>query len=538
MSDNFNEISDAEAKRRAERINAIKRSVRGESAEQPSEQESAALAALAALGDVSTGAAPAPVRRPAEKTVTQKPLDVNDILRELDSQKAATAPAGNITDAEDILRSLDEKKAEPDIPKPMNRPAPVISHEAPPKPVERPSDKPALKPLIHRDAEDTKLFNVGSATEAETAVKEAAAPMEAPGKKKKKRKKRTIKQRLRDLFPRKGDSVFECIRKILFLGALVVIIVCGYIVGDYYIDLWRSKRENQKVMSEYWDEAEQDSTRPTQVDADNRKIYTLLSGAKELLEKNSDVVGIIRIEGTQVNNPVMQADDNNKYLRHKLSGRESNAGEIFLDYRNHFDEVDGEGHLICENSDNLIIYGHEMGDGQMFGSLNNYRIYDYFYGEHPIIELNSNYEQYKYKIFAFFVLDAEDDTETKFDCWNYLNFDDEEDFYDFVNEVKRRTIRLNDVDVKYGDQLLTLSTCNGLLGDRSRLIIMARMVREGEDLLEGTQNSTPNPNIKWPTLYYKTRTNEKYDPDAEFVPYGPSDSKDDKKETETASQEK
>ena len=291
-------------------------------------------------------------------------------------------------------------------------------------------------------------------------------------------------------------------------------------------------------MSEYWDEAEQDSTRPTQVDADNRKIYTLLSGAKELLEKNSDVVGIIRIEGTQVNNPVMQADDNNKYLRHKLSGRESNAGEIFLDYRNHFDEVDGEGHLICENSDNLIIYGHEMGDGQMFGSLNNYRIYDYFYGEHPIIELNSNYEQYKYKIFAFFVLDAEDDTETKFDCWNYLNFDDEEDFYDFVNEVKRRTIRLNDVDVKYGDQLLTLSTCNGLLGDRSRLIIMARMVREGEDLLEGTQNSTPNPNIKWPTLYYKTRTNEKYDPDAEFVPYGPSDSKDDKKETETASQEK
>ena len=71
---------------------------------------------------------------------------------------------------------------------------------------------------------------------------------------------------------------------------------------------------------------------------------------------------------------------------------------------------------------------------------------------------------------------------------------------------------------------------------------MARMVREGEDPLAGTQNSVPNPNIKWPTLYYKTRTNEKYDPDADFVPYGPESAstaaKEASTETQTASQEK
>lgn len=535
MSDNFNEVSDAEAKRRAERINAIKRSVREASGEKQDSSESAALAALAALGDVTAGRAPAPERRPAPKPVSQKPMDVNDILRELDSRNSSADTSETKVGAEDIIRSMDESVPEAAPEEPVYRQAPVISHEAPPPAVKRAP--------VHSEEEDTKLFRVNEPADrsAETHETEPEQPEVSP-KKKKKKKKRTIKQRLRGLFPQKGDSVFERIRKLLFLGAIVVIIVCGYIVADYYIDLWRSKRENDKVMSEYWDEAKEDSTRPTKVDADNRKVYTMLTGAKELLEKNSDVVGIIRIEGTPVNNPVMQAEDNKKYLKHKLSGRESKAGELFLDYRNHFDEVDDEGHLICENSDNLVIYGHEMGDGQMFGSLNNYRSYDYYYGEHPIIELNSNYEQYKYKIFSFFVLDAEDDTETKFDCWNTLDFDDEEEFYEFVNEAKRRTIRLNDVDMKYGDQILTLSTCNGLLGDRSRLIIMARMVREGEDPLAGTQNSVPNPNIKWPTLYYKTRTNEKYDPDAEFVPYGPESTttaaKEASTETQTASQEK
>ena len=124
------------------------------------------------------------------------------------------------------------------------------------------------------------------------------------------------------------------------------------------------------------------------------------------------------------------------------------------------------------------------------------------------------------------LLDANDDTDTKFECWNYLNFDSEDDFYDFVNEAKKRTIRTNDVDVKYGDPLLTLSTCNVIFPDeRGRLMILARQVRDGEDPLKGTQDSQPNPNIKWPTIYYQDHPNEHYDPDAEFVPYDPKGGK-------------
>ena len=124
------------------------------------------------------------------------------------------------------------------------------------------------------------------------------------------------------------------------------------------------------------------------------------------------------------------------------------------------------------------------------------------------------------KIFAFFILDAKDKTDTAFDCWNKFDFDNEEDFFNYVNEAKRRTLRTNDVDMKYGDKLLVLSTCNTVFGQDGpgRFIVMARLVREGEDPYEGTQNSQANPNIKWPNLYYDYNSNQRYDPEA-FVPY-------------------
>ena len=200
-------------------------------------------------------------------------------------------------------------------------------------------------------------------------------------------------------------------------------------------------------------------------------------------------------------------------------GKEARAGSLFLDYRNNFDRV-VDGKLVAENSDIQIIYGHNMANGMMFGDLKNYKNYDYYYGEHPVINLNSNYYCYTYKIFAFFILDAKDKTDTAFDCWNKFDFDNEEDFFNYVNEAKRRTLRTNDVDMKYGDKLLVLSTCNTIFGQDGpgRFIVMARLVREGEDPYEGTQNSQANPNIKWPSLYYDYNSNQKYDPEA-FVPY-------------------
>ncbi|MBO4493799.1 MAG: sortase [Ruminococcus sp.] len=346
---------------------------------------------------------------------------------------------------------------------------------------------------------------------------------------KKRKKKKSLKQRFINLFPHKGDSVGECIRKTVFLSSMAVIIVCGSFILNYYYERWMSKKLNNEIM-EIYDSSENQEPKTKAEDTsegDTRKRYTsMLDGAKKLYDINNEIVGVISIPDTPVNNPVLQAEDNDKYLRKKYDLTENDAGEIFLDYRNHFDDVGEDGYLKEPNSGNLIIYGHNMYDDQMFGSLKYYIRNEAYYGQHPIINLSSNYEKYQYKIFAIFVLDASDNTDTEFNCWNILDFADENAYYDFVNEAKRRSVFLNDVDVEYGDPLLTLSTCSTYFPDeRARLIILARMVREGEDPLKGTQHSWLNPNPKWPTIYYADYPNEHYDPDAEFIPYGPKGGK-------------
>ena len=159
-----------------------------------------------------------------------------------------------------------------------------------------------------------------------------------------------------------------------------------------------------------------------------------------------------------------------------------------------------------------------MRDGSMFGTLKYYRTDENYYEQHPIIQLNSNYETYQYKIFGYFIADAEDTTDTRFDYWNDIDFEDEAAFYDYVNEVKRRSLRLTNIDVQYGDPLLTLSTCNSVF-DTARLVIVARRVRDGEAPYDRVVGSTPNPNIKWPNVYYLWNK-KTYDPNAPFVPYG------------------
>lgn len=356
--------------------------------------------------------------------------------------------------------------------------------------------------------------------EAAAFVQEDERPVKKS--KKKKRQKKTVGQKIRGIFPQKKDSIGEKIRKIVFLVSIAAIIVCGYIVVDYYLGNYVTETRYNDMMDMY--SAYKTPPAPVENDEDeyDGPVYEMLPGARKLLDINEEIVGVINIPGTKVNYPIVQSEDQNKYLNRDVMGNEAKAGAIFLDYRCRFDKV-VDGRLTEPNTDNLIVYGHNMADEMMFGSLRRYKEYDYYYGEHPIIELNSNYQTYTYKIFAFFILDANDETETAFDCWNNINFAGEEDFYNFVNEAKRRTLRLNDVDVEYGDKLLTLSTCNSIFGTggRGRLIVLARQVRDGEDPYEGTQNSTANPNIKWPSLYYKYK-DAKYDPDAEFIPYGPS----------------
>lgn len=394
-----------------------------------------------------------------------------------------------------------------EVRRPVKKMVRVERNQIPNQPISSTPKENVKKPVLQKN-------NIISEQDKNVAMKNNV-------KQKTLKKKKPLKQKVVDLFPQKQDSVPEKIRKVVFMCSVCAIVVCGYMVGDYYIDLGKSKNLHEEIAEIYEPYLPDNNITniATIYEPDYERTYTLLDGAKKLLDMNSDVVGYITIPGTPIANPIMQATDNSKYLDQNINGESSRAGELFLDYRNNFDNV-VDGKLSVANSDNLVIYGHNMANDTMFGSLKYYQRNYNYYSENPIIYLNSNYECYTYKIFSYFILDALDESETAYDCWNKFNFDDEEDFYNFVNEAKKRSLGLNDVDVKYGDKIVTLSTCNTILGDRGRLIVMGRLLRDDENVTEGTETNVQNANVKWPSIYYQSKPNEKYDPDAEFVPYG------------------
>ena len=331
--------------------------------------------------------------------------------------------------------------------------------------------------------------------------------------------------------PWRGDSVFEAVRKIIFSTALVVVGICTFLISSYYIDLYKAKQEYQEIQRQLEETRANRSfkTESYTEDPQTGEMFEYLEYndiANKLLSQNPDLVGYIKVPGTLVSYPVVQKKSkdvtvnmNDYYLYRTFHQEDSKSGCIFMDYRCHFDEV-FEHRRVVDNSGNIFIYGHNMNNRTMFGSLRDYVSNPYFYSEHPIVELSSCYNDYVYKIFSIFIVDGEDyESEYAFDCWNTLEFPDEETFYWYVNEAKKRTTVNTNVDVEYGDPILSLYTCNGLCPN-AKLILMCRQVRAGEDPYEGTENATLNENVLYPSAYYKNGRPVNYDP-SKFVPYGP-----------------
>jgi sortase B len=336
----------------------------------------------------------------------------------------------------------------------------------------------------------------------------------------KKSKKFTYGEVLADIFPRKKDTPSEALRKCVFLVAISAFSLCLFYINEYVVD----NKENATLYESIADKYDTGERTQTPVDYTPKPedpewylpLFELENG-KRLHELNSDYVGFLQIDGTEIQYPVVQTTDNDYYLNHAFDGQSSRAGTLFLDYRVKFDVCGPDNFRIEKNSDNIVVYGHEMKDAQMFGSLKKYKDNYSWYSNHPIIQFDSLYKQYKYKIFAVCLTDSNFERGDVFNYFNTFEFANSDEFYEYVNGCKRRSYVVNDVDVEYGDQLLTLSTCNQMFED-ARLIVVARLLRDGEDELEGTQNASHNNNILMPKIWYKYNAG-KYDPE-NFTPYG------------------
>lgn len=470
------------------------------------------LKGAAGRADISAEEKLRDVLRETERGQSHKRDDISAILDEVEAKRHATQDARPNVE-------YSSGRTEASAGRRVRREAVTTAPAERPKAAVRHTDRP--RPETH--------------TVTREEVVSEAAPRQRKENGKKKRNQYTFKEILQFFVPWKGDSVFESMRKIVFSLALIVVGVCTYLIGSYYIDLYKAKKSYQEI------QARIDAAKANRHFSNDSYVEDPQTGemiewlelneyGKMLLPINPDVVGYVNIEGTEVSYPVVQKqklsdpekNPNDYYLYRTFKQEQSKSGCIFMDFRNHFDEV-VDHRRICDNSGNVFIYGHNMNNRTMFGSLRDYINNPSFYRAHPIVNYYSLYKEYQFKIFAIFVVDGEDYTsEYAFDCWNTLDFPDEASFYDYVNEAKKRTMINTDVDVRYGDQLLSLYTCNGLVPN-AKLILMCREVRaeEGEDPKEGTENATLNDNVLYPKAYYKGGRPVNYDP-KKFVPYGPN----------------
>lgn len=208
-----------------------------------------------------------------------------------------------------------------------------------------------------------------------------------------------------------------------------------------------------------------------------------------LLARNPDVVGWVTVDGTPVDYPVLQGDDNEFYLRHDLDGEYDVEGIPFADY-----ECD------VEKGRHLIIYGHNMGEGKSdrFSSLQQYRDPAY-YARHPVIQLNTLYGSALYKVAAVCALTARTDDPDYFAFNEYTDFADDAAEQQYLDEIARRAFYTTGDYVHADERLLTLCFCTYEMAD-ARMLVMARPLRAGEsaEADEVVINESPQLPRRWP----------------------------------------
>lgn len=181
---------------------------------------------------------------------------------------------------------------------------------------------------------------------------------------------------------------------------------------------------------------------------------------EELKKLSGDIVGWLYMPDTVINYPVVQGTDNDYYLRRFYDGSPSSGGTLFVDY-------------VCPadfSGANTIIYGHNMMNGSMFATLNQFKDQS-FYDEHPVIYLNTPAQNYKIEFFTGYVSDPEGRIYTS-------SFPSAEAYGAFLDEIRSYSVFDSPVSVTTNDRIVTLSTCAYTGVDR-RFVLAGKLIEIG-----------------------------------------------------------
>lgn len=295
--------------------------------------------------------------------------------------------------------------------------------------------------------------------------------------------KPSFKERLNKFYlsyiPNPKDNRKQIFSKSLFLISLITLIVSLSVIANHFLTATYEDnvvKESRKIwhsenLEDYLDEHSQKN--------------------ELLLKENGDFKGWITVPNTKIDYPIYQTKDNEFYLNHNQNKKKSVYGALFFDYNN----------VIIENERdiNLVIFGHNMNNGSMFGELKKYKSLA-FYKENPTIEFSTLYDSSTYQIFSVFLLNSKKADDNGYFYNIYRNsFSGSEDFKAWIDESLQRSIIDTSVEVSYQDEIITLITCSDDIKD-GRLVVMARKVRDTETV--DTTKAKVNPNPRYPKIWY------------------------------------
>ena len=248
------------------------------------------------------------------------------------------------------------------------------------------------------------------------------------------------------------------------LVSVIIILICLAVLYDWHLN----NVQNKSIQNELGDfaslkdngpvitKSENDFTSGEQKDG-GQELSVDFEGLKN---KNSDTVGWIKVNNTNIDFPVVKSNDNNYYLKRNFNKQSNGAGWIFADYRNNFEILDK----------NTIVYGHNRRNGTMFSNL-EYLLKDSwnFENENKQFYFSTEQANYNADIFSVYMIKA---TELKIPN----AFANNKEFQNYINSIKELSIHEFNVEITENDNIITLCTCDNT--SKNRIIIHAKLIKK------------------------------------------------------------
>ena len=233
---------------------------------------------------------------------------------------------------------------------------------------------------------------------------------------------------------------------IIYFLLFFVLIYSGIKIYEWY----RDKNKNNEIAKKIKE------TVIVESNGKNKEEY--LIDFDKLKDQNNEAIAWIKVNNTNIEYPVVKTKNNEFFLNHSFDKSENLGGWIFADYKNKFNGTDK----------NIVIYGHNMKDNSMFGTMQNILNPEWYNNEENTnIILKSERENYIYKVFSIYRIENED-------YYIKTEFNNDSEFEQFLNTLKARSIRDFNMDMLESDSILTLSTCDN--NNKYRVVLHAKKI--------------------------------------------------------------